>query len=168
MIGAMVCPQCGGVGQNQEDNENCVHCKGWGVMHMIDQPCPVCTGVKMAPFMKCTKCGGSKRYVRVAAISGAVVGDKREMIEVKLTDTIPADELREAFTILRVGYEGSEPEYGKTLGRLAMLLDLSAEFDGHPIISWLKEDAIIFEPSGIWVQRGEHACRIWEYDVEHI
>lgn len=151
-----------------DSEENCKHCLGWGLMYTAETGCPTCGGKVIPSHLRCTTCFGRGVIVKVAPLHEEVPGDQNESIPFSLTDEVPADSLKEALTLLRVGYEETEPVDPKVLGRLAVLLDMSADLDGTPLKDWLKEDRIVFEPSGVWVVRGDQACRVHEYEVKHV
>lgn len=161
------CPRCNGYGTS-EGSESCEECGGWGVMLSEVMDCPSCNGKVKAP-MWCSDCSGKGVILIVDSFTGDVHGDGKDKVPGPVTHTVTGEDLREALTVLRVGY--SDPDTlevsSKTLGVAAVLLNLSATMGSTPFRAWIEGDEIVIEPSGIWMVRGEHACRIHEYEVKH-
>lgn len=118
--------------------------------------------------MWCSMCANKGMIGVVTPLQGSVQGVTGETVDAPTIHVVEGADLRNALTVMRVGYDGTEPLMPKALGIFATLVGLSAEFDGHPIAGWVKDDQIVVEPSGIWVVRGDQACRIHEFEVTHV
>lgn len=164
------CPNC--KYQGYINTGECATCQGKGVVVTLFEVCNNCKG------KGCWQCQSHGRVVRPIPFVEPIV-------------RISGDILRECFLTLRVGYTTSYTQTtdedilgysvyneekvipnAEALGLIAVLIQISDERSGRSsehgewINSILEDaDAILIEPSGLWLEHNDQAIRIYTYPV---
>lgn len=156
------CPKCSGFGY-LEDHSECTTCLTLGVVAVLFGPCPNCAG------KKCYQC---KQKGYIIQPQPFVLPSRR----------VEMEKVKNAFTLSRIGHSGEDtlaiPYKRKkdvevdpfVYGIIPVLLEISAERDGPSTEpgQWFKRcvldsDALVIEPSGIWLEKDKQAIRVYAY-----
>jgi hypothetical protein len=159
------CPKCKGFAYG-EDHTDCTVCMMNGVVLTLYKPCPNCNG------NKCYQC---KQKGYIIQPEPFVLPSRR----------IPMEDIRNAFTLSRIGHTGEDtleiPYKRKrnilvdpfAYGAIPVLLEISEERGGPSTEpgEWFQRtimdgDALVIDPSGIWLEKNGFGIRIFCYDLE--
>lgn len=158
------CPKCHGFSY-LEDHTDCTLCLMNGVVAVLFQTCPNCQG------KKCYKC-----YQK-----GIIIQPEPYVLPSR---RIEMQEIRNAFTLSRIGHTTEDtltiPYKRKkdvevspfAYGMVPVLMEISEERSGSSTEpgEWFKRtlldaDALIIDPSGIWLEKGGQGIRVYTYPL---